>query len=102
MSTRDDGGSAFPQILGDNPMLQVDAQTRRVTVVGSGMSLRDYFAVHGPEPSTEQIAAVAEREKNANPHGDTYKPPRRSWNEIRCALRYEWADTMLKARKDAR
>jgi hypothetical protein len=36
------GGPAFPQVLGDNPMLQLEEGT--VTVVGSGMSLRDYFA----------------------------------------------------------
>lgn len=63
-----------------------------------GMSLRDYFAIHAPEPTKEQIEQVGERERLANPHGDTYKPRRRGWTEIACSLRYEWADAMLAAR----
>lgn len=65
------------------------------------MTLRDYFAIHGPEPSEASIKEEADRERLANPHNDSYKPRRRSWREIRASLRYDYADDLLKAR-DAR
>lgn len=76
-----------PKVQSDPPMMW-----------SSGMSLRDYFAIHGPEPTKEAIEVVASREKAANQHGDSYEPPRRGWNEIRIALRWEFADAMLKER----
>lgn len=65
-----------------------------------GMSLRDYFAIHGPEPSDKEINIIQEQEQAKNPHNDgPPKPRRRSRQEIRCALRYQYADAMLKARE---
>jgi hypothetical protein len=37
-----DGGPAFPQVLSGNPILIMDGST--ITLAGSGMSLRDWFA----------------------------------------------------------
>jgi hypothetical protein len=39
------------------------------------------------------------KDRNRNPHNDSYKPPIRSDMEIRCALAYEYASAMLKARE---
>lgn len=64
-----------------------------------GMSLRDYFAAHLPAPTDAEIKEVADSEQLANPHGDSYKPRRHSWREIKAALRYRNADDLLKARK---
>ena len=63
-----------------------------------GMSLRDYFAAHAPEPSAEDVSTVQRREQIANPHNDSYKPRRHDVLDIRCALRYAFADAMLAAR----
>lgn len=86
-----DGGPAFPVFHGDGVYPQ------------QGMSLRDYFALHGPEPSDEDVRRVMEREQRANPHNEPYHnlPKRRGPSEIRCALRYEFADAMLKAREES-
>lgn len=66
----------------------------------SGMTLRDYFAAHAPEPPKEQIEMVMRREQAANPHNEPYhnKVRRRDELEIRCALRYAYADAMLAER----
>lgn len=86
MSKPRDGGPAFPQPLGafDRP---------------AGMSLRDWFATFASEPSDEAVKFEAERDRLANPHGDTYKPRRREVSEIRASLRYRHADAMLAARE---
>jgi hypothetical protein len=89
MNTPNDGGPAFP------------LQASEYGGHGSepGMSLRDYFAIHAPEPSTEAIATQRQYDRNRNPHNDgPPKPPIRGDEEIRCDLRYRFADAMLRAR----
>jgi hypothetical protein len=66
-----------------------------------GMTLRDYFSAHVPEVSNEWIEMQAEQDRIRNPHGDDYKPARRSVMEIRAAWRYEYADAMLRERAKA-
>ena len=86
-SNLDDGGPAFPQDGGGLVQHQ------------KGMLLRDWFATHAPPTSQESIKAQIERDRAANPHGDSYKPQRRSMLEIECDLRYAYADGMIAARK---
>jgi len=71
-----------------------------VVNVADGMTLRDYFAVRAPEPTKDEIDLILRMEQQANPHGDSYKPRRRGVEEIKCALRYRFADAMLKARDE--
>lgn len=85
MSAKPDGGPAF-------------AGYRAGETFQTGMSLRDYFAIHAPEPSPEYINSEGERDRLANPHGDTYKPPRRSRGEIIAGYKYAYADAMLAER----
>lgn len=68
--------------------------------IGDGMTLRDYFAAHAPEPRDDDVSRIMRNEQLANPHNEPYhnKVRRRGEQEIRCALRYEYADAMLKAR----
>lgn len=82
-----DGGPAFPFVLKEHGAGE------------PGMTLRDYFAIHSPEPTKESVNVEAEKDRLANPHGDTYKPRRRSQAEIVAALRYAYADAMLEALK---
>jgi len=71
--------------------------TRPFTEVAT---LRDWFALHAPEPSAAAVNMVMQMEQQANPHNDSYKPKRRGDAEIKCALRYKFADEMLKVRSD--
>lgn len=64
-----------------------------------GMTLRDYFAIRAPEPSAAYVNAEVERDRLANPHGDNYKPARRSLLEIVAGYRYAYADAMLAERE---
>lgn len=64
-----------------------------------GMDLRDYFAIRAPEPSKEYIEHQGEIDRLRNPHGDNYKPPRRSTLEIITQYKYQYADVMMEARK---
>lgn len=90
---KNDGGPAFPgQRYGSDGMPSCDAE--------DGMSLRDYFAIHGPQPMRDDVLRVIERQRLANPHNEPYanKVKRQSEEEIVCALRYQFADAMLAAR----
>jgi hypothetical protein len=62
------------------------------------LTVRDYFAIHGPAPTRAQIEAVADRERYTNPENDPALPTQRSWQEIDCALRYAFADAMIAER----
>lgn len=64
-----------------------------------GLTVRDWFATFSPEPTVEQIGAEGERDRQANPHNDSYKPKRRSKAEIVAGLRYAWADAMIAERE---
>ena len=100
--SRDDGGPAFPQMVESYSVYDSREGGKCIAVndqPASGMSLRDYFAIRAPQPTEAQVKYEAERDRVANPHGDSYKPHRRSILEIECGLRYVWADAMLEARK---
>lgn len=62
-----------------------------------GMTLRQYFAAHAPQPTEDEIKAEMEVDRLANPHNEPYfnKKQRRSRLEIICDLRYAYADAML-------
>ena len=77
MSTKNDGGPAFPQ-----------AETRDLAAT-EGMSLRDYLAAASDIPD----AVVA----SAMPVDSDYSPE--EWLRTRARLRYLDADLMLEARE---
>ena len=89
-----DGGPAFPRLYP-----RADEEGR------GGMSLRDYFAIHAPEPTEEEILAwksrIERQEQMANPHNEPYanKVRRRGTLEIKCSLRFAYADAMLAERE---
>lgn len=75
--SKKDGGPAFPQIT-DDPFVNVEVESGRVTIIGQGMSLRDWFAsqfvasLKDPYASNAKVAEsayqfadamLAEREK---------------------------------------
>ena len=60
------------------------------------IELRDYFAIHAPQPSRETISLYLSLDKGRNPHKDHFKPKIRTEVEIECDLRYEFADMMMK------
>ena len=62
------------------------------------VDLRDYFAIHAPEPIDEDIAVQQRYDRGRNPHNDSYKPPLRSREQIIAYLRYCYADAMLAER----
>lgn len=82
------GGPAFP-VIGANGH-----------VFSTGMSRRELIAVLAPEPAQAAVDAIVEQERAANPHGDVYKPRRRSVAEIRAGLRLAFADEMIAASKE--
>lgn len=84
----DNGGSAFPQPVAPRDGFE-----------WCGLSRRDWFATFAPEPTEDAVENQVARDRLANPHGDSYKPPRRSLNEIRADLRFAHADTMIEASK---
>ena len=81
----DPSGSAFPYI--DGPQRN------------EGISRREWYATHAPEPTASEIEFEGNRDRDANPHGDSYKPRRRGVLEIRCDLRFKYADAMIAASK---
>jgi len=84
--SNDHNGSAFPYFH-NYPHGDIE--------VSDGISRREWFATWAPEPNEDQIKAEVERDRVANPHGDSYKPPRRSILEIKADLRYAYADAMI-------
>lgn len=70
-------------------------------VAHEGMTLRDYFAIHAPEPSVENIGTQMGLDRGRNPHNDHHKPPLRSKEEIKSFLRYQYSDAMLSERAKA-
>lgn len=93
---KDDGGPVFPQ----QPFVSGGCLEWPSAYGWEGISLRDYFAAHAPEPTDAQIKFVSTAEAAANPHGYEDKPTRHSHREIVAMLRYQWADDMIAARKE--
>jgi hypothetical protein len=81
------GGPVFPSIMsGPNNMT-------------GGMSLRDYFAAHAPQPTDNEIGSQQSIDRSRNPHNDgPPKPQLRSREQVIAFLRYQYADAMLKER----
>lgn len=88
MTNKDTGGPAFPSLYTDGPDVKF-----------SGMSMRDWFATHAPQPLEADIIRMMGRDRQANPHNDYEKPPIRDRVQIICDLNYEYADAMIEARK---
>lgn len=89
----DTGGSVFPitepgRFVGDPGY-----------VSDYGLTRRDWFATYAPSPTNEEITQELDKDKLANPHGDSYKPRRRGKLEIITELRYKYADAMIAASK---
>lgn len=90
---QDTSGSAFPyhHILRDRDgdVMEINSET--------GITRRELFALYAPEPSEGWVKMQGESDRLKNPHGDTYKPLRRSVEEIKADWRYQWADEMIAA-----
>lgn len=89
--SKETGGPAFP-------VQQTELPNGERIWPEPGMTLRDYFAIHGPEPLDVEIQLERQKDRDRNPYNESNKPPLRSDREIRCELRYAYADTMLKER----
>ena len=77
-----DGGSAFP--------------ANRFTKKGGdwgGMTLRQYYAIHAPQPKQESIEDELSIDRNKDPHNE--KGIRSSLLEIECYLRCKYADALI-------
>ena len=85
----DDGG----------PVFGLFKKCGEVAISEGGLSRRDWFATFAPEPSKETIEYAAEADRMANPHGDSYKPPRRGIAEIITDYKFRYADAMIAASK---
>ena len=75
-----DGGPAFPMM---------DQEWKE----HPGMSLRQYFAIHAPEPTEGDIRTEMAYDRNRDPHND--RNGIRGKLEIIAALRYRYADAMI-------
>jgi hypothetical protein len=65
-----------------------------------GMTLRDYFAAHSPEPHEQEVEMVMDNNRMLNPHNDGPPKPRRlERREVVARLRYRNADAMLAERE---
>jgi hypothetical protein len=92
MDTKNQGGPAFPGVevveYGSGPRAGHH----------TGMSLRDYFAVHAPPmetPAMEVAEALAGRKL---PEGRMEREI--FWLDVDAEQRHLWAEAMLRARKD--
>lgn len=93
MSTRDNGGPAFPLL---NPKIGYHAD---IIQQAEGLSVRDWFAAHAPEPSQDYLDMEYQLDRHRNPHNDPHKPQSRSPLQIKAQYRFAYADAMLAARK---
>lgn len=93
MSKINDGGLAFP----GKRMQQIG--TTYAEADYPGMTLRDWFASHAPEPHADYISMQQHFDRGRNPHNDSHKPKLRSSVEIVAAFKFEFADAMIAARE---
>ena len=59
----------------------------------------DWFATFAPEPTKEEIEYELNKDKLVNPYGYDNMPRRRNVQEIKCDLKYEYAQNMIKAKQ---
>lgn len=78
------GGAAFPRPIGHNGLSH--AEEHEASDAQAGMSLRDYFAVHAPDPGA---TTGGTRRRDETLH---------DWAERRAAVAYAYADAMLRER----
>lgn len=69
-------------------------------IIDDGADLLDWFAVKAPQPSKSRVEREMMRDKRLNPHNESHKPTVRDEIEIECQLRYEWAETMMRVRRN--
>ncbi len=74
--------SAYPYVLGEGL---------------PGISKLELFMLHAPEPSDDWINMHQQMDRNLNPHNDSYKPRRRSREELIASYKREYAVAMLDA-----
>ena len=69
---------------------------RDILYKAADMLLLSYFAVHAPEPSKEEIQIQKMHDLNKAHHNDKFIA--REDMQIKCELRYKWANMMIKVR----
>lgn len=87
-------------------MIYIDAENKELVQKAlaqlgekhGGMTIRDYFAIHAPEPSPDDITLQSNLDRSRNPHNEAHKPKIRESREIVADLRYRFADAMIAAR----
>lgn len=82
---KNDGGPAFP--------------VHDSCADHNGMTLRDWFATHAPEPTQEWLDLQRRSDMTQNPHNDHHKPPRRDVFQLTAEWKMKHACAMLKARE---
>lgn len=107
-----DGGPAFP-IMADCSQNTATGETTVHQVTQLGMTLRDYFAIHGSEPRLEQVCMVAGIRADGDRRIVYPTPESRGMRfedwwaslemeqqlDLLSAVRYAAADAMLRARQ---
>lgn len=68
-------------------------------VIHDGMCLIDYFACHAPQPSDQDVETQMRLDRRHNRNNEFGKPKIRDRHEIQVALRYKWAELMMKERE---
>lgn len=92
MEKIEDGGPAFPvevQFMPDGTKQAI--QTGHMTGWASGLSIRDYFAIHADVPWNAVIETLSLQGRS--------RPTIQEMSEYRAKLKYAESDAMLKARK---
>lgn len=84
------------------PSQELDGSGMPRTALQWGLTKREYFAAHAPQPTEADIQMQSDFDRTRNPHNDHYKPPLRSRLEIIADLRYAYADVMTKRAEQAK
>lgn len=71
-----------------------------MTKVVEDLTIVDFFAALLPEPTKEQVEHEMHMDIARNPHNDSWHPKRRTDLEIKCQLRYQYANMMMKERSN--
>lgn len=85
-----DGGSAFPTL---------DHNGHSLVLREWGISKRDWFAAHAPEPPESWLHMMRGVDRARNPHNDPHKPAPRDDFQLTAEWKYAHADAMIAARE---
>lgn len=101
----DNSGAAFPCevsgfIVPEGTPKSVEDAIHEYRGKEMGLTKREWFAGMAPEPSQEEIERQQMRDRNKNPYNEPCKPRIRERLEIIAALKYAYADAMIKAGKE--